>query len=351
MSARTVAVRRALAQAGTKGLAHLATQQNTGTWISRCGRQVRGQDIRSWDGEAAGAQAEALGAGFCDQCRSEAIAVAGSVVDGVAILNRLDPAGDGSVQLLELPLDAIAVDPKRMRVVDESGDAIAGLVHSVREYGVLQPVVARRTPTGLQLVIGGRRLAAARHAGLETIPTLVGDMTDEQALVGGLVENLHREGLNPIEQARAYQRGVETLQVTKEALADRLGISRAQLSNTIRLLGLPEHLQDLVATGVLTAAHGRALLQLNDQPDEQDGLADQIITETLSTRAAQRAASHAVGGRRMPDPQLVEIARLLTGRFDTQVKITDTTADHTRIVIDVARTDLPRVLTHLGVAA
>jgi hypothetical protein len=92
MSARTVAVRRALAQAGEKGLAHLAAQQNTGTWISRCGRQIRGQDIHAWEGEAAGAQAEILGARFCDACRAEAIAAAGTVVDGVAILLRLGSA-------------------------------------------------------------------------------------------------------------------------------------------------------------------------------------------------------------------------------------------------------------------
>jgi ParB family chromosome partitioning protein len=341
MSAPTVAVRRALAQAGDKGLAHLAAQQNTGTWISRCGRQVRGQDIRIDAGPAAGAHAEHLGDRFCTDCRTDAIAVAGNIVDGVAVLLSLDPAEDSVAQLFEIPLTAIRVDGASRAPGDD-------LVESIRSNGVMTPIAARRTPTGLHLVSGTRRLAAAQLAGLETIPTIIHTLDDEHTTINRLLDNLHRQDLDPIAQAIAYQDAVEQLEVSKEALAQGLGISRSAVSNTIRLLELPEHLREHVAAGRMTAAHGRALLRLNGDPASQDELADQILAGDMTTKDAELAA------RRASAPPaavpLVDVASLLAGLLDARVKVTSG-AERSRFVIEVPNAEANRILGILGAPA
>ena len=333
MSARTVAVLRALAQAGEKGLAHLATQQNTGTWISRCGRQIRGQDIRSWGGDAAGAQAEALGERFCAACRAEAVAVGGSIADGVAILLQLGPADAGVAQLLEVPLAVLALDGEP-RPADE------GLVTSVRQNGVLQPIVARRTPAGLRVVAGGRRLDAARAAGLETIPTIVRDLDDEHTTIEQLLSNLHREDLDPIAQALAYADALAVLGVQQKQLADGLGISPSQVSNTLRLLKLPPHLREHVAARLITAEQARALLACSSA-EEQDALADQF----LAGRAVRRSAAPAP-----LDPQLAAIADLLAQVVEAKVAIR-TRGTTTEFVFRVPTAERDRLLATLTPAA
>lgn len=341
MSASTVAVRRAIAQAGEKGLAHLAAQQNTGTWISRCGRQVRGQDIRVDAGPAAGAHAEHLGDRFCADCRRDAIAVAGNVADGVAVLLSLDPSDDSVAQLFEIPLAALRTDGAQRTPGED-------LVESIRNNGVMTPVIARRTPLGLRLISGTRRLAAAQLAGLETIPTVIRTLDDEHATIGRLLDNLHRKDLDPIAQGRAFQDALEQLEVSKEALAQGLGISRSAVSNTIRLLELPQHLREHIAAGRITAAHGRALLRLQDDPTSQDELADQIFAGDMTTKdadaAARRAATPAAA------TPLVDVAGLLAQLLAAKVAVT-VRGDRTRFVIEVSGdADRDRLLAQLGAA-
>jgi ParB family chromosome partitioning protein len=213
----------------------------------------------------------------------------------------------------------------------------------VQQNGVVQPVLLRRTSVGLRLIAGGRRLHAARAAGLDAVPAIVRELDDERTVVDGLLEKLHREDLDPIAQALAYADALDALGVTKQALANGLGISRPQLSNTIRLLGLPGHLRDHVASGALTAEQGRALLAVGSDPNAQDALVDRLLVD----RAARRGTAR----ERTPlDDQLAEIAQLLTGLLDTKVRIR-AKGDSTEITIVVGQDERARVLEQLGVAA
>ena len=230
------------------------------------------------------------------------------------------------------------------------------LVHSVREFGVLQPVVVRTNEKGeYELIMGERRTRAAREAGLTSIPAIVRDTADEHLLRDALLENLHRSELNPLEEASAYQQLLEDFGITQEELATRIGRSRPQISNTIRLLKLPVPVQQRVAAGVLTAGHARAILSLED-PTSMQRLADKIVNEDLSVRAAEAAAKlpDASPGR-APKPQagsrrahLDEVAERLGDRLNTRVKIS-LTARKGQINIDFASIqDLNRILEELG---
>ena len=170
---------------------------------------------------------------------------------------------------------------------------LAELVHSVREFGVLQPIVVRPHPDlpgKYELVMGERRLRATKEAGLDSIPAVVKDTANEDMLRDALLENLHRSQLNPLEEASAYQQLLADFGITQDELASRIGRSRPQISNTIRLLKLPEPVQVRVAAGVLSAGHARAILSVGD-PDEMQRLADKIVNEELTVRAAESLAA------------------------------------------------------------
>ncbi|NHA70018.1 ParB/RepB/Spo0J family partition protein [Phycicoccus flavus] len=240
-------------------------------------------------------------------------------------------------EFAELPLDAIRPNPRQPREVFDE-DALAELVHSIREIGVLQPVVVRPAPhvdeTGqvrFELIMGERRWRASREAGKETIPAIV-RITEEDALLrDALLENLHRSQLNPLEEAAAYQQLLDDFGCTQEELAGRIGRSRPQISNTLRLLRLPPAVARRVAAGVLSAGHARALLGLDDGAD-QERLAQRIVAEGLSVRsveeivalgddetpAATRRSRPRPGGRR---PQLDDLAADLSDRLETRVRI------------------------------
>jgi ParB family transcriptional regulator, chromosome partitioning protein len=242
-------------------------------------------------------------------------------------------------------------------------EELAELVHSIREFGVLQPIVVReRSGAGqgepqYELIMGERRLRASALAGLETIPAIVRNTADEDMLRDALLENLHRAQLNPLEEASAYQQLLEDFGITQELLAERLGRSRPQISNTLRLLRLPEGVQTRVAAGVLSAGHARAILSTNDA-QLMSRLADKIVNEELSVRQAEAVAqqwSGAAGTRKQKKPaaggkqaQLTEIAERLGDRLDTRVTIT-LGAKKGAIVIDFATIgDLNRILGELG---
>src|SRR5215213_8212038 len=169
-------------------------------------------------------------------------------------------------------------------------DDLAELVHSVREFGVLQPIVVRPHPDlpgRYELVMGERRLRATKAAGLDSIPAVVKDTANEDMLRDALLENLHRSQLNPLEEASAYQQLLADFGITQDELASRIGRSRPQISNTLRLLKLPEPVQLRVAAGVLSAGHARAILASGDDPEAMQRFADKIVNEELSVRAAE----------------------------------------------------------------
>lgn len=231
----------------------------------------------------------------------------------------------------EVDVAAIAANPRQPRQVFDE-DALAELTHSIREFGVLQPVVVRRRDEGYELVMGERRLRAASQAGLATIPAIVRDTDDDAMLRDALLENIHRAALNPLEEAAAYQQLLEEFGTTHEELALRIGRSRPQISNTIRLLNLPVPVQRRVAAGVLSAGHARALLGVEDR-DTQEELAGRIVAEGLSVRATEElAALHAHGhtekarARKAAAPRIVapgvtDLADKLSDVFDTRVRV------------------------------
>ncbi|MGN6742625.1 MAG: ParB/RepB/Spo0J family partition protein [Amnibacterium sp.] len=258
--------------------------------------------------------------------------------------------------LASLSPDDIRPNPQQPRS-DFDPDAMAELVHSIRENGVLQPVVVRPLPAGedakYELVMGERRLRATKLAGLRSIPAVVKETADDQMLHEALLENLHRSQLNPLEEASAYQQLIADFGITHEQLGTRLGRSRPMITNTIRLLRLPEHIQRKVAAGVLSAGHARAVLSVMD-PELMDQLVDRIINEGLNVRQAEAAAVRMAGpskpkksvGRR--SEQLDEIAERLGSRFDTRVRV-NLNAKHGQIVIDFGSVaDLNRILADIG---
>jgi ParB family chromosome partitioning protein len=230
----------------------------------------------------------------------------------------------------DLPIPAIHANAKQPRQVFDE-DTLAELTHSIREFGVLQPVVVRADGDGYELVMGERRLRAAAAAGLDTIPAIVRSTADDAMLRDALLENIHRAQLNPLEEAAAYQQLLEEFGTTHDELAQRIGRSRPQVSNTIRLLNLPLAVQRRVAAGVLSAGHARALLGLDD-PDQQDELASRIVAEGLSVRATEEFVSlgQRSGGakpargaptRRITAPAATELANKLSDAFDTRVRV------------------------------
>jgi len=218
-------------------------------------------------------------------------------------------------------------------VFDE--EALAELVHSVREIGVLQPVVVRRVAdedgeARYELIMGERRWRATQEAGLERIPAIIRETSDDTLLRDALLENLHRSQLNPLEEAAAYQQLLDDFGCTHEDLATRIGRSRPQISNTIRLLRLPPQVQRRVAAGVLSAGHARALLGLDDH-DAMDRLAQRIVAEGLSVRATEETvalndSTGAPAPRKRPRPgnhhgELDDLAARLADRLDTRVTV------------------------------
>ena len=229
----------------------------------------------------------------------------------------------------EIPLTQIVPNPRQPRQgFDE--DELSELVHSIKEVGLLQPVVVRSIgPDKFELVMGERRWRATREAGLDTIGAIVRDTSDEDLLRDALLENLHRSQLNPLEEAAAYQQLLDDFGCTHEELAERIGRSRPQISNTLRLLKLTPNVQRRVAAGVLSAGHARALVGVSNA-EIQDRLAQRVVAEGLSVRALEeivtvepetkRRPPRRLGGK-LHSPRVAELAGRLSDRFDTRVKV------------------------------
>ncbi|QIY63627.1 ParB/RepB/Spo0J family partition protein [Streptomyces sp. RPA4-2] len=259
----------------------------------------------------------------------------------------------------ELPLDFITPNPRQPREVFDE-DALSELVTSIKEVGLLQPVVVRQVgPTRYELIMGERRFRACREAGLDAIPAIVRATEDEKLLLDALLENLHRAQLNPLEEAAAYDQLLQDFNCTHDQLADRIGRSRPQVSNTLRLLKLSPAVQRRVAAGVLSAGHARALLSVADS-EEQDRLAHRIVAEGLSVRAVEeivtlmgsrpQTATRSKGpraGARL-SPALSDLATRLSDRFETRVKV-DLGQKKGKITVEFASMDdLERILGSLA---
>jgi ParB family chromosome partitioning protein len=240
-------------------------------------------------------------------------------------------------------------------------DDLNELIVSIREVGVLQPIVVRPLVGATagkpqyELIMGERRLRASTQVGLKTIPAIVKDTADEFMLRDALLENLHRANLNPLEEASAYQQLLEDFGITQDELATRIGRSRPQITNTIRLLKLPASVQQRVAAGVLSAGHARAILAAGDGA-AMERLSDKIVNEELSVRQAEAAAIKSAppkSPRLKPTAgsrqgHLNEVAEQLGDRLNTRVKVTLGASKGT-IVIDFATVaDLNRILHELG---
>ena len=248
----------------------------------------------------------------------------------------VEPVGDVGAVYREIDPAAIEPNPKQPRQVFD-GDALAELVHSIREFGLMQPIVVRAVDPvegspRYQLVMGERRWRAAQEAGLAAIPAIVRETADDSMLRDALLENIHRAQLNPLEEAAAYQQLLEEFGVTHEELAVRIGRSRPVITNMIRLMRLPVAVQRRVAAGVLSAGHARALLALESGAEKQEELAARIVAEGLSVRATEEAVTLAnrdgvqestPAQRRKPIqmPGLQDVAERLSSAFDTRVSV------------------------------
>jgi ParB family transcriptional regulator, chromosome partitioning protein len=238
-------------------------------------------------------------------------------------------------EFAEVPLDSIRPNPRQPRTVFDE-DELGELVHSIREIGVLQPVVVRPVrgadvaePVRYELIMGERRWRASREAGRETVPAIIKETEEDDLLRDALLENLHRTQLNPLEEAAAYQQLLDDFGCTQEELAGRIGRSRPQISNTLRLLRLPPLVARRVAAGVLSAGHARALLALPDGA-AMERMAQRVVAEGLSVRSVEELVAlredESSTTRRAPRPgtrrpQLDDLAAELSDRLETRVRI------------------------------
>ena len=271
-----------------------------------------------------------------------------------ALLPSEESAPERRTGLLHLPVDAIRPNPRQPRrgFDDASLDELAA---SIEQLGVLQPLLVRRTPDGHELVAGERRLRAARLAGLEEIPVVEVDTDQRGSLERALVENLHREDLNPIEEASAYRQLIDEGALTQEALGARLGRNRVTITNALRLLDLPMPIQRLLIEGRLTAGHGRALLGLDGNPF-QERLAVRVAQEGFSVRETEELVrryqdmsepgSRSTGPRARP-PLVSEAQRMLSHHLQTRVRV-EMGKRKGKIVLDfVSLEELERLLKEI----
>jgi len=253
----------------------------------------------------------------------------------------------------EIDIDLISPNPKQPRTVFDEA-ALKELMVSIKEIGILQPPVVREVSGGrYELIMGERRYRAAKAVGLKTIPVIIRQTPDNELLREALIENIHRSQLNPLEEGAAYVQLLSDFNCTHEELATKLGRSRPHLSNTMRLLTLPQAVQKRVALGIISAGHARALLGLTDAT-EIEKLANRIVAENLSVRSVEEIIATGGSGKksikrktRKGNPELNEIAEELGDHLDTRVKI-EGTASKGKIVIEYSGgQDLQRIIKEI----
>ena len=285
-----------------------------------------------------------LGALFANTAPSEA---ANKTAEPEA---KLADMPDGSY-FKEIPVKKIKKNPKQPRQIFDE-DELNELSESIKEVGLLQPIIVRPKKDGYELIMGERRLRAHQLAGIEKIPAIVRSTDDNDMLRDALLENLHRSQLNPLEEAAAYQQMLDDFGCTQDELAEKIKRSRPHISNTIRLLKLPPSVQRRVAAGILSAGHARALLVLDD-PLACEQLAQRVVAEGMSVRATEEAVTlHRIDpqtqkkrvAKYVPDSYLHK-AEALADVLDTSVKVTVSTKKG-RLTIDFAdEEDLDRIIS------
>jgi ParB family chromosome partitioning protein len=263
---------------------------------------------------------------------------------------------DDSEAPKEVPVGQVSFNPYQPRQ-DFDDAKLEELAQSIRQHGVIQPIVVRKGGgEAYELVAGERRLRAAKLAGLNSIPAVVGEFSDTQLMEVALVENLQREDLNPVEEAFAYQTLLEEFGLTQEQLAKRIGKSRPHIANTVRLLNLPEAVQALVTGGQLTAGHARAVLSL-EQPELQEAVAQKIVAAGLSVRETEKLVQKEKEGNSKansgeterektspaPDPELMLLKKQLQQALGTPVRITRTAKKGTIHIDFYGQDDLARI--------
>ena len=253
----------------------------------------------------------------------------------------------------EIDINLISPNPKQPRTVFDEA-ALKELMVSIKEIGILQPPVVREVSGGrYELIMGERRYRAAKAVGLKTIPVIIRQTPDNELLREALIENIHRSQLNPLEEGAAYAQLLSDFNCTHEELATKLGRSRPHLSNTMRLLTLPQAVQKRVALGIISAGHARALLGLTDAA-EIEKLANRIVAENLSVRSVEEIIATGGSGKkstkrksRSGNPELNEIAEELGDYLDTRVKI-EGSAGKGKIVIEYSGgQDLQRIIKEI----
>ena len=246
---------------------------------------------------------------------------------GLGALLSSDRTIDLGAEPSEVDLDSIVAGPMQPRThFDEA--SLESLAESIRSHGVVQPLLVRRRDSGFELIAGERRWRAAKLAGLTRVPVVVKEVPDESLLEIALIENIQREDLNPIEEAQAYKKLIDTVGLTQEALASRVGRDRSYITNYLRLLRLPDDLQQLVKEGRLSTGHARTLLALS-HPDQQRRLARQILDGGLSVRTTEQIVHRMLEGKpekgpsaaRVVDPNVRAAETKLRRALGTQVKI------------------------------
>lgn len=241
-----------------------------------------------------------------------------------ALIPSLDSPGEADGEVRRIPLHRVELNPRQPRL-EIDADKLDQLADSIRSSGVIQPILVRPAESGYELVIGERRVRAARRAGLEAVPAIVRDVPDEKMLELALVENIQRADLNPIEKARAMRQMIAELDLTQEEAGRRLGLDRSTVANALRLLDLSDEVQAMVVGGKLSAGHGRALLAV-EEPSRRAELAAVVARKGLSVRETERLASR--GGRlhqakviRRPSPNVVQLEESLSEALGARVEV------------------------------
>lgn len=253
----------------------------------------------------------------------------------------------------EIDINLISPNPKQPRTVFDEA-ALKELMVSIKEIGILQPPVVREVSGGrYELIMGERRYRAAKAVGLKTIPVIIRQTPDNELLREALIENIHRSQLNPLEEGAAYAQLLSDFNCTHEELATKLGRSRPHLSNTMRLLTLPQAVQKRVALGIISAGHARALLGLTDAA-EIEKLANRIVAENLSVRSVEEIIATGGSGKksnkrktRIGNPELNEIAEELGDYLDTRVKIEGSTSKGKIVIEYSGGQDLQRIIKEI----
>ena len=274
-----------------------------------------------------------------------------------ALIPGAPEAGEGASGMIEAPVNAIAPNPKQPRTHWDE-EEIRALAASIREVGILQPIVVRRAEAGYELVAGERRLRAAKVAGLATVPVVLRDTDDADLLREALIENIHRQDLGPIELADAFRQLLEDLGLKQEELAERVGVSRSHIANTIRLLQLPLDSQQLLTDGKIQSGHARALLSLGDA-DAQNALAMRVAAEDLSVRETEELVRRYVDApstKEAPVPKeakgpgdvgVAEVEEILSEQLATRVQI-QMGKKRGRVIIEFGSADdLDRIVSEI----